>query len=375
MNKKAICGILSAALLISACPVSAMAANLLQPETLNKSLDFRYETNDIQGDGWKWKAESQVLTLEDFRYVVPYDKLEESAAIYLPDDSTLKIKGKDNTLRTRSYHCDAIYCEGELTVTGDGELEILTSSLSASAFYLQDGRISFENKVEVTIKPESGYLIYVDNAKGRRPIISVQNDAKVIFNEKECKDRNIMITHKASVTPSENWLDYVEAEDPENDDYINLVSKSSVAKQEEPDKAPAETEDTSDLNVYQIAVGEKMITKNGVPSYVSDVAPYLKNGYTMLPLRALLEVSNPDQKVNWNNGTKSAHTFVNNKLVSIRPGESTYTKVTESIELRTPAETVNGRLFVSLRDWMNIMEMDVDQLDWDAATKTITMKY
>ena len=123
-------------------------------------------------------------------------------------------------------------------------------------------------------------------------------------------------------------------------------------------------------------MGEADILKNGEVSYTADVVPYLnKDGYTMLPLRALLEVSNPDQKVNWNNGTKSAHTFVNNKLVTIKPGETTYTKVTDAVDLHTPAETVNGRLFVSLRDWMSIMEIDVSPLDWDPATKTVTMKY
>ena len=123
-------------------------------------------------------------------------------------------------------------------------------------------------------------------------------------------------------------------------------------------------------------IGDKKIMKNGEVSYTADVVPYLnKKGYTMLPLRALLGVSNPEQQVNWNNGTKSAHTFVNNKLVSIRPGETTYTKALDKIVLYTPAETVNGRLFVSLRDWMSIMEIDVSQLDWNAETKTVTMKY
>ena len=373
MNKKALCGILSAALLFSACPVSALAKAELPIDTMTGSLDFREEKNDKQGNGWKWKAESQILILDDFRYTVPQGYLEESAAIYLPDDSTLKIKGDDNILETNSYQCDAIYCEGDLTVTGEGDLKIVTDSMNSSAFYLLNGRIAFENKVEVTIEPDGGYLIYVHHAKGTRPIISVQEDARVIFNEEECKNRNITITHKASVTPADNWLDYVEAADPEEDDDLNLISKSAAAKQEEADKAPEE--DTSLLNEYKIVIGEKEILKNGEVSYTADVVPYLKNGYTMLPLRALLEVSNPDQKVNWNSSTKTAHTFVNNNLVSIKLGESTYTKVTDSFELRTPAETVNGRLFVSLRDWMSIMEIDVSQLDWDAETKTITMKY
>ena len=46
-----------------------------------------------------------------------------------------------------------------------------------------------------------------------------------------------------------------------------------------------------------------------------------------------------------------------------------------NIKLSTPAETVNGRLFVSLRDWMSIMEIDGSQLSWNPETKTVTLKY
>ena len=95
----------------------------------------------------------------------------------------------------------------------------------------------------------------------------------------------------------------------------------------------------------------------------------------MLPLRALLEVSDPEQEVKWSAEQKAAYTFVNNKLVVINPGQDTYKKGTEKIELSTPAETKNGRLFVSLRDWMSIMEMSSSQLNWDSETKTITLTY
>ncbi|MBR5269671.1 MAG: copper amine oxidase N-terminal domain-containing protein, partial [Anaerotignum sp.] len=175
------------------------------------------------------------------------------------------------------------------------------------------------------------------------------------------------------VETSPNWLDYAESSFEEDADYIQLTAKQAVS--EKPVQKP-EDPVVSPLNEYKIVIGSADIVKNGKVSYTSDVVPYLnKDGYTMLPLRALLEVSNPEQKVTWNNGTKSAHTFVNNKLISIRPHDPVYTKETESIALRTPAETVNGRLFVSLRDWMNIMEIDVSQINWDAPSATVTLKY
>jgi hypothetical protein len=50
----------------------------------------------------------------------------------------------------------------------------------------------------------------------------------------------------------------------------------------------------------------------------------------------------------------------------------------EKISVSTPAELSGGRAFVSLRDWMNILsalDMPASNLNWDAKTKTVTLKY
>lgn len=375
MNKKVICGVLTTAVLFGAYPTAAFAADM---NVLDKSLDFRTMTEDASGDGWDWDAGSQELTLKDFQFTVPYDKLEEKAAIYLPAESSIEVKGDNNHLEVNSYRCDAIYCEGDLNIEGDGVLEITTKSSGANVIYVERGPLLIDDEVEIKTNPE-GRVIFIHHAKGSRPVLTIAGDAKVTFPEDEADDQIVLITHKSSVKPADNWLNYSEEFD-DWDERIELVAKKASAdKEDKEDKedtteTPAEPE--KQMNKYKIIIGAKKILKNGEVSYTADVAPYLnKDGYTMLPLRALLEVSNPEQTVNWNNGTKSAHTFVNNKLVSIRPGEATYTKALDKIVLSTPAETVNGRLFVSLRDWMSIMEIDVSQLDWDAKTKTVTMTY
>ncbi len=367
MNKKPLCGILATAILFGACPVSAFAAD--EPmEITNWVMDFRNNRKDCEGDGWEWDSRSQMLILEDFHAVVPEGKMEKQAAIFLPDESTIYLEGDDNEINTYSYHCAGIYCEGELYISGDGKLKITTDSFGASAIYVDHGPLIFDEKVEVTIEP-AGYVIYVDEAKGKNPVISVQDKAKVIFPD-DCTDRNITVTHKSSVTPSDNWLDYSEEHD-KDEETITLVKKTQKTT---PEKEP-EKENPAKTDEYQITVGSPSIVKNGKISYTADVSPYLSNGYTMLPLRALLEVSNPEQEVKWSAEQKAAYTFVNNKLVVITPGQDTYKKGSEKIELSTPAETKNGRLFVSLRDWMSIMEIDGSQLDWDSKTKTVTLKY
>ena len=86
MNKKVLCSTLTAAILFGVCPATALAEESLH--TLDTDImDFRNAEEDREGDGWYWDANGLTLTLEDFRYTVPEGKLEESAAIYLPDES------------------------------------------------------------------------------------------------------------------------------------------------------------------------------------------------------------------------------------------------------------------------------------------------
>ena len=369
MNRKLLCSILSATLVCSVFPAVVMAAE--PTYTLAHSLDFRNQNTDISDNGWDWDAEEKILTLNDFSYSIPEGAIENAPVFHLPDDSMIYIEGEDNILENHSYHCDVFYCEGNIIVSGDGKLNISIDNHGSSVFFVEQGPILFNDEVTITAESK-GYLIYLENARGNKPVISVKDDAKLIFKKEDHKERNILLTKKSNVETSPNWLNYTEITDEEDSDYIQLVTKQ--ASPEKPVQKPEAP--VSPLNEYKIMIGNTDIVKNNKVSYVSDAVPYLnKDGYTMLPLRALLEVSNPEQKVTWNNSTKSAHTFVNEKQISIRPNDPAYTKETEKIALRTPAETVNGRLFVSLRDWMNIMEIDVSQMNWDAATQTITMKY
>ena len=376
MNKKYLCGVVSAAVLMGACPTAVFAANL------DKSLDFRSMTEDAEDTeaGWSWDANSQTLTFENLSLTVPQSKLEERAAIYLPDESTIRVKGDNNELNTLSYHCDGIYCEGELTFEGKGTLKIVTDSYSASAIYAKQGPVTFYDDVEIAADPD-GHVIYIEKAKGKNPIISVQDDAKVTFPKDNANKNSIFVTKSSSTKQGENWFDYAVTYD-EFDDTVELVAKDKVKKDET--KTDDKTDDTKTdetkpeepkTNEYQLTIGKADILKNGAVSYTADVAPYIKNGYTMLPLRALLVVSNPEQEVKWSATENAAYTYVNNKLTMITPNTASYKKGTETIQLSTPAEMKNGRLFVSLRDWMSIMEIDGTQLDWDNATKTVTLKY
>lgn len=397
MKKKTLCGILAAALLFSASPVTALAEEKHDYDdltVLTESLDFRNAKGDIVDEelGYDWDASSQTLTLDGFRVSVPAGKLEEEALIYLPDESTIDIDSDDNVIETLSYHCDAIYCEGELWFEGDGELEIYTDSMGASAIYAIRGPVVFDDEVEITVEPD-GYIIYVKDAKGSNPIISFRDEAKLIFPKEDAHDRSILVTHKSSVDPTDNWLDFAETEDEWEDDYINLVAKSAVKadkndkdKEDKPADPPAaeapSAEEPAKQSEYQITIGNTAIKKDGYVTYISDAKPYLSHGYTMLPLRALLNVTGADVDITWDAVTKTISItektdvdsqYVNRVYVVI--GENQMIHGPENINLYTPAELSEGRAFVSLRDWMNILsalDMPASDLSWDAKTKTVT---
>ena len=78
--------------------------------------------SDDKGEGWSYDADTKTLTLENYTGTEVEDIEGESAQIYAEGDLNLVLKG-DNTLSAISDY--GIYCEGNLTINGDGNLSIV----------------------------------------------------------------------------------------------------------------------------------------------------------------------------------------------------------------------------------------------------------
>lgn len=386
MKKKTLCGLLSLVMLTGAYPVSAFANEDIN--ILKNSLDFREAEEDMAGDGWEWEENDHTLTLDGFRYAVPTGMLDNKAAIYLPQDSYVEIEGDDNILTGDTAFLTAFSCEGEVNFSGDGKMELNMDSRGSTAFYVENGPISFDDEVEFTIESK-GYIVYLKHPKGDEPRVIIEDDAKLIFHKDYHISRNIMLVVKYNDKESDNWLDYAEVVDDWDEDYIHLVARDSEEALEAEKEKEAETavpeepaapeapsaEEPVKQSEYQIVIGNKAIQKDGYVTYVSDAAPYLSRGYTMLPLRALLSVTDPDLNVKWDAKTRTATVAVNGKTIVIPVDADEYSKGETSHKYYTQPELTEGRLFISLRDWMDLMDIETSQLSWDAKTKTVTMKY
>ncbi|KXL53554.1 hypothetical protein CLNEO_07800 [Anaerotignum neopropionicum] len=379
MMKKIISILLTCSVVVGLLPVMAFADDS-PTEIHSTAMDFREVKTDQEGTNWVWDAKAKTLTLNNFQGVVNVGVRENSAAILLPDDSMLCLKGKNNAITTNSYHCNGIYSDGDLIIAGDGKLEINIDSMSASPIYVNSGVLSIEDEVEInTDSPK--HAIYIYNLKSNSTAISVKDEAKLTFPDDLGADAIYVVTKKG-VDPNSITFDYEETHDKAEEiiTLTKLKSKTTPEKTEEtpaekPDEQPAEKpEDEAAENTYIISIGSKEIQKNGEVAYTSDAAPYLSNSYTMLPLRALLVLSDPNVEIKWDSPLKTATISYNGKTFTLVANQKTMTKETEAVSLATAAEIKDGRLFVSLRDWMKIMDISDDQVSWDAETKSVLLK-
>lgn len=119
------------------------------------------------------------------------------------------------------------------------------------------------------------------------------------------------------------------------------------------------------LTVFTI--GQAQYTVNGKPMTAAS-APYVKNGRTMLPVRALAE--SLGLHVQWNGATKTATFTDSTKVAAVVIGADTMYINGTPVKLSAKAEIVNGTTFIELRSLATVFGV---QIDWDAAAKTATV--
>lgn len=380
-QKKVLCAGLAAAMLMGLVPQTALAAE-------NDILDYDFRTydTDVSGDGWDWDASGRILTIDGL-----YVNADESntngreGAICLPEDSILYLDG-DSEINVDGYGLHAIYAEGDLTVRGNDDLVVRTTSASSSVIYVYRGDINLEDNVFLEVYPE-GHVLYVDEARGSDGVVNIYDKAKVEVHDPYDDnfymmdtDELVKVTYRSPAKPTDEWLNFSEKYDKDYE-TITFYRKTVVDQPEEPEETPEEPKDKpeetpAETHVFQIKIGETYLVKDDEERIALDAPAYLsEDGYTMLPLRALLNVSKDGVQIDWNQKDKIATITYDDTTVVI-PVEGTDKTVTingEETTLVTAPQTVNDRSFLSLRDWCTVTGMSTDALQWDSATKTVTM--
>ena len=380
-QKKVLCAGLAAAMLMGLVPQTALAA-----ENDILYYDFRTYDTDVRGDGWDWDASGRILTIDGLYVNADENNTNgREGAICLPEDSILYLDG-DSEINVDGYGLHAIYAEGDLTVRGNDDLVVRTTSASSSVIYVYRGDINLEDNVFLEVYPE-GHVLYVDEARGSDGVVNIYDKAKVEVHDPYDDnfymmdtDELVKVTYRSPAKPTDEWLNFSEKYDKDYE-TITFYRKTVVDQPEEPEETPEEPEDKpeetpAETHVFQIKIGETYLVKDDEERIALDAPAYLsEDGYTMLPLRALLNVSKDGVQIDWNQKDKIATITYDDTTVVI-PVEGTDKTVTingEETTLVTAPQTVNDRAFLSLRDWCTVTGMSTDALQWDSATKTVTM--
>lgn len=87
-----------------------------------------------------------------------------------------------------------------------------------------------------------------------------------------------------------------------------------------------------------------------------EIVPLIVNDKTLVPIRFITEALGA--KVTWNEQTSAATIKLNGSRVIIKEGSDTIRIEQESLKLQTPAQTINDRMYVPLRDVSEAFGLD-----------------
>ncbi|MGB9794689.1 copper amine oxidase N-terminal domain-containing protein [Caldisericum exile] len=126
--------------------------------------------------------------------------------------------------------------------------------------------------------------------------------------------------------------------------------------------------------IITLQIGNTSFTVNGEQRYL-DSPPVIKNGRTLLPIRAIIEALGGTVK--WIADTKTVVIELGNNSIMLQIGNANAlvngnNKLIDPQNLKVVPEIINGRTMLPLRFVAESLGADVH---WDGTTRTITITY
>jgi hypothetical protein len=118
-----------------------------------------------------------------------------------------------------------------------------------------------------------------------------------------------------------------------------------------------------------LTIGSRNMEVNGLSRRL-DAAPFIKDGRTLLPIRALIEALGGS--VQWNPSARTATTLLGSRTVALTIGSTTALVNGSPITLDVAPEIRNGRTFLPLRALVENLGLD---LAWEPISQTISLTY
>jgi len=133
--------------------------------------------------------------------------------------------------------------------------------------------------------------------------------------------------------------------------------------------APGETRATT---TFAIGSTDFTVVEAGeAVEYTMDVAPYIKNGRTFLPLRYVANALGvDDDNIIWDQATKAVTVFKGDRIAQVTIGSKTMLVNGVTINMDVVPEITDGRTMLPIR-WLG--QALGATIDWDAEARTVTV--
>ena len=179
-----ISAVLSAAMMLTAVPLSAFAegeghTHDGESNVITTPLDFREKTADENGIGWSWVYDTKTLTLDGINIQAEAEDWY-SAVISVPDGTKIVLNGENTIVQTNTdsetgnyallsgtVDSNGILSEGKLTISGNGTLNVTNRSrdkfsstaVTADKLTINGSTVKAENTVNTsTLEIHGGTL-------------------------------------------------------------------------------------------------------------------------------------------------------------------------------------------------------------------------
>ncbi len=168
--------------------------------------------------------------------------------------------------------------------------------------------------------------------------------------------------------------------DKDGDDFANVFETQKVTVMDDFVKivtAGRDKDDATFTTKIVVPVGGDTITAGTREIKLSEMEggacppAYINNdGYTMLPVRAVVEALNEIATVRWDDATKTCTIGFGQRVFSMTVGSKVLNLNGVSTALNAAPENKDGRVFLPLRDLGYALGLSDSQISWDSTTQT-----
>lgn len=334
----------------------------------NKTNSSSFNTVELKLTGQGWEKYNSTTKVAEYK----------AGVVYIPpiqikvNNPTIGASSKYSALSkiTLSDNTDRAYKIGDkIILTFDNGFNIFSGGKLPNV--TSTGR--FKDKCKLTVTSSGGYITILDNISGgSEGSIEITGIILERNSTSEFKNINVKVTYSGE---EDNYSTAQVAK--YSSLYTSVPSTTTTVVSTTTESTTESTTETTTASVdsaktIKFKIGDTNYSVKGQNKELL-APPYIKDGYTMLPMRALANaIGITDDKISYANGIAIFKINDNVELV-ITKDSSEYTLAGNKVNMSTSAEIKNGTMFLPMRDLVTAMGITNDNILFNNVTKEVTL--